>query len=272
MPNGSTNALSGPCYQILANPSQFLPDSTARQNLVLNGVLAASYNTNYTASWILVRSGPVLDANGNASEPAASACVPAANTSFAPYLDRTSTIGPLRSAMFDGGQVPSNTIPLLGCGGPAAGKTLPTQLGSIPQGAGMAASFTGGPMQNNGLSTMSPPAFPVGTPHDGAAGWWNSWAGGWTMPSSGQNPPPGSNLMPPLILQDYRQFSPVHRGYCNIVFADGSVRTFQDFNNDQQLNDGFPGSYNPPAANGFIDNNVEIGPSDVFSAGTLQGL
>jgi prepilin-type processing-associated H-X9-DG protein len=77
--------------------------------------------------------------------------------------------------------------------------------------------------------------------------------------------------MPPMILQDYRQFSPVHRGYCNIVFADGSVRTFLDGNGDQQLNDGFTGAY-PPGPNGFVDKTVEIGPQDVHSSGTMQSL
>jgi prepilin-type N-terminal cleavage/methylation domain-containing protein/prepilin-type processing-associated H-X9-DG protein len=271
LPNGNAATLTEPCNQILTNPSQFPPNSTARQNLVLNGCLAASYNTNYTASWIMVRSGPVLDSNGNALEPAPSTCAFGSNTAFVPFLDRTSTIGPLKTAMFDGGGVPSNTIPLLGCGGPAAGKTLSMDMGSTPQGAGLAASFTGGPMLNNGLYTMTAPTFPNGTSHDGPGGWWNSWAGGWTTPGPGQQPPLGSNLIPPLILQDYRQFSPVHRGYCNIVFADGSVRTFQDVNNDQQLNDGFPGEY-PAGANGFVDSSVEIGPSDVFSSGSMQGL
>jgi prepilin-type N-terminal cleavage/methylation domain-containing protein/prepilin-type processing-associated H-X9-DG protein len=295
LPNGATSAFSSPpnfaepCYQILTYPSQFPPNSSARQALVNNGVLAGSYNTNYTASWIMVRSGPVLDSNGNALEPATSTCVPSSNTSFVPFRDRTSTLGPLKTAMFDGGGVPSNTIPLLGCGGPALDtvasmqanspvyKTLPMQMGSTGAGANLAASFTGGPMNNNGPTTMSRPSFPNPTSHDGPSGWWNSWAGGWTSPVPPATPPLGSNLIPPLILQDYRQFSPVHRGYCNIVFADGSVRTFIDTNGDQQLNDGFPGQYPPPNPipwnwNGFVDSTVEIGPGDVFSSGTIQGL
>ena len=42
-----------------------------------------------------------------------------------------------------------------------------------------------------------------------------------------------------ITLQDYRAFSPVHKGTCNILYADGSVRTLDDLNEDGFLNNGF---------------------------------
>ena len=35
-----------------------------------------------------------------------------------------------------------------------------------------------------------------------------------------------------LHLQDYRDMAPVHAGQCNVLFADGSIRTFKDLNSD----------------------------------------
>lgn len=280
--NGVPAPFAAPCYQIYRNPTVYPANSSARQTMVLYGIYGAGFNTNYTASWFLVRGGPRLDASGNGVEPAnMNMCLPAApagvTLTTALFLDRNSTIGPLVSAQFDSGNVPSNTVPLLGCGAAVAGKTLPMPLGSAAAGTGLTASFTGGPMQNNGWTTqLTPPNFAPGTASGGAAGWSSQWSGGWTQNASAGSPPAAPNaggLIPPMILQDYRQFGPVHRGgYCNIVFVDGSVRCFHDFNSDGQLNDGFAGTYPLQSnTNGFTDGAVEIGPSDVSSSGTLYG-
>ena len=76
------------------------------------------------------------------------------------------------------------------------------------------------------------------------ATWWPVWAKG--------------------CLQDYRQFAPVHRRSCNILFADGSVRGLSDANDEGLLNNGFP------ATGGFADDVVELTTEDIASSYSLS--
>jgi prepilin-type processing-associated H-X9-DG protein len=131
------------------------------------------------------------------------------------------------------------------------GKTLTANLGSFPAGTPLVASFTGGPLLT--ATTVVPSGFASGTPYGGPSGYWNTWGN-------------QSN-----VLQDYRQFNPVHKGnICNIAFVDGSVRSYADANGDGQLNNGFPAS-SPTNPNGFADPTTEIYPTDLFSGYSLQG-
>ena len=68
------------------------------------------------------------------------------------------------------------------------------------------------------------------------------------------------------MLQDYRGLAPVHAGTANVVFADGSVRSFQDENKDSYLNNGFAAV----AGSGFLDDGVELPPEDVMSMYSLE--
>jgi prepilin-type N-terminal cleavage/methylation domain-containing protein/prepilin-type processing-associated H-X9-DG protein len=242
LPDGTTAPQGGPCWQIWNHSSTLQPNSTARQNLVYNGVYVFGANTNYTASWILVRGAVNLDANGNLLK--STSCSNGSTATYAPLLDRVGTVGPLTTGGVDSSIFPSSAIPFLGCGAPATGKTLPMNIGPFESGMGLTVSFTDGPVQTSNMQPL--PAFPAGTPYAGPNGWSAAWK---------------------QTLQDYRNFAPVHRGACNIGFADGSVKTVIDFNIDGQLNNGFP----PTSDNGFIDGNVEILPSDFFSAWSLRG-
>ncbi len=223
---------TNPCRQIAATPLS--PGSPQRIALVQSMIYSKHYNTNYTASWWLVRSGVMLDTNGNLTS-LSSNCA-------ASLTSRSSTIGPLGRNRADSAAASASYLPLMGCGAASALLTVP-QLGPNVTGASVTLSFTPGPVVN---PTMQPlPGFPAGTPQTGAGGWWAGWN---------------------ATIQDYRGFGPVHHGLCNILMADGSVQSFNDLNNDHYLNNGFTAN----GSNGFADSTVEASPDQLYSRWSLQ--
>jgi prepilin-type N-terminal cleavage/methylation domain-containing protein/prepilin-type processing-associated H-X9-DG protein len=238
LPNGEL--LPNPCREIAAgNPASGAgaldENNPQRLALIESQILKQSYNTNYTASWYLVRTEVALDDSGNLKEREAGC--------GASLYSRNSTVGPLRRAWVDSSQRPGSIVPLLGDGAPLPGASLPRNIGSsAAAGDTVVASMTAGPRIT---ANMSAPSFPSGTPRDGAMGWWGVWHN---------------------TVQDYRSFAPLHRGVCNILFADGGVRTFADGNTDFQLNNGFPA--NP--GSGFTSNKLELDEEKVTSVWSLR--
>jgi prepilin-type N-terminal cleavage/methylation domain-containing protein/prepilin-type processing-associated H-X9-DG protein len=222
-----------PCRAILEGG--LAPNSAERVAVIQEKVLDKFYNTNFTASWTFVRSGPSLDENGNLVSPKKGCQVT--------IRSRAASLGPLRTAILDVAKAPASTIPLLGDG--AVVGTLATRVGSLDVGTQTVATFTRGPVQTLNLK---PPDFGSGKPREGANGWWAVWA--------------------KRVLQDYRAFAPIHRETCNILMADGSVQSFVDQNEDGYLNNGFAAS----VGGGFGNDSVEIDETQVFSQAALRGF
>jgi hypothetical protein len=208
------------------------PNSEARRAHLEAQVFDKHYNTNYTASWYLVRSEPLLDGSGNLAQK-----IPGCG---ADIKSRNSTVGSLSLASLDASGVSAGLVPLMGDA--TAVGMLSHAFGSNSSGVPIGASLTGGPVL---VATMQVPTFANGTPKNGAAGWWGVWA--------------------KQTLQDYRAFATVHRGVANILFADMSVRTFKDQNNDSFLNNGFSAS-----VGGFASDLVEIPEKEVASYYSLR--
>ena len=110
--------------------------------------------------------------------------------------------------------------------------------------------MTNGPrLKETSGSNYEVPSFSPGTSRTGANGWWKVWNRD--------------------VLQDYRDFSPLHRGTANILFADGSVRSFADLNGDGLINNGFASVGNQ---GGYFNSDVEIKPDDLFSLYSLDAF
>jgi prepilin-type processing-associated H-X9-DG protein len=81
-------------------------------------------------------------------------------------------------------------------------------------------------------------------------------------------------------LQDTRDWYAVHGGgrqaSCNILMADGSVKVFNDLNNDKFLNPGFPVPENLAdsqyARIGYRSGQVELDPQEMFNGIFLMNL
>ncbi|MCA9144789.1 MAG: DUF1559 domain-containing protein [Planctomycetaceae bacterium] len=243
-------APAGNCVDYLgSNPSAALDGTTvvnacreltattpgsARVTTIEEKIYNKHYNTNYAASWFLVRGGVSLDGSGNLRE--------LVNGCGADIRSRNSTTGPLSRTDVDTSPVSASVIPLLGDAAIAGSLTL--SIGSVDAGTVTAFPFTGGPKK---IVDFSVPSFSAGTPKAGAAGWWAVWAKG--------------------SLQDYTGFGPVHKQNCNILFADGSVRRISDDNGDGLLNNGFPSG----VAN-YLSDDVEMKPELVESNYSLSDL
>ena len=132
LPDGTEQM--NPCRSIITN--SLAPGSDARRMLVQEEILKKHYNTNYTASWLLVRSQPLLDSSGNVISRK-----PSCSNSL---LSRTATAGPLNQAVLDACNVPASNVAMLGCGTTTG--SLAQDLGDFPIGTFVAQSFTAGPL------------------------------------------------------------------------------------------------------------------------------
>ena len=246
------------CVDWLGSEPRTLPDGTkefnpcrtiatmsrgnARTQVVSELIYNKGYNTNYAASWVLVRSQPRLDESGNLA-PDPKACV-------GDILSRSATHGPLNSKLLDASPVASTFVPLLGCAANTL-QSLEDPVGPNGPGTFLAQPFTEGPKLRDSFTV---PSFANSTSRTGANGWWAQWE---------KN-----------TIQDYRGFNPIHRGVCNVLMGDGSVKKLTDRNRDGGLNNGFVA-----LQSGFADidevakgNQPEISPNEVFSKASLRGL
>jgi len=252
---GPTNLVNGVGYCLTKNPGTW----TGRE--VGNLLLAKGYGTNHMTTWFMSRTAPKVAASGGVLTYSVG--------TNGKLKGLGGSLGALTRRTLDTSPVSANTVPLMGDSnlGDIADRPAEATIDDdngvvyIQQGETLVESFSDGPAvrtsvsswQTAGSHTLFDPTNPLlhvsgeEQPPAGTAPKWNNLA---------------SNL------QDYRDFGPVHAGSSNVMFADGSVKTFNDQNGDSFLNPGFDGG--SAATRGYTDNLVELPAAEIFSGILLQ--
>jgi prepilin-type N-terminal cleavage/methylation domain-containing protein len=228
-----------PCRRIATasmTPNMAPGPSSERRDHVETEIFRKFYNTNYTASWWLVRGSPRLNAHGNLRENVAG-CGKS-------ITSRNSTNGQLTRVNLDTSRLPSSIIPLMADGG-LSGNQLSETVGDMQAGTELVVPMSGGPRLVANCpygNAFAIPVFNETTPPNNV--WWGVWLR--------------------QTLQDYRQFGTPHRGYSVVLFGDGGVRLIHDKNKDGLINNGYG------AVGGFEDNVNEAPEDELYSLYSLK--
>jgi len=255
----------------LGNSSDVLPGTFSNpavqsdiQKFVTDG-----YNSNYTASWFLVRAG--LDK------------IPDDSTSVYSFAPEA-TVGPLTQLLMDTSGAFANTIPFAGCGAPAQALEMITSPNTsvtmaadvidernervLNAGDTLAENFTMGPSYVTGSTIRAlHKTIPSGVDD-------NEYIGDDDVAASMENYVEDASTVNGQdldhMLQDTRQWAAYHGGgsnrSMNLLMADGSVQSFKDANGDGRFNPGFVGV---SANNGFNGDVVDLPPAKVISSVSL---
>ncbi len=329
--SGTSNAPSWvpDTTRIIAGQCQYLFDTTAgatQGNWKPNAALTTSgatatvgdwvqrhfvdkgYNTNYDASWFLVRSG-VRTAKGTTTDPAT---LPIYTDSAGNPTDKDgmkglgSTVGPLTRRYLESSWVSGSVIPLLADGNLSdpTDSILPVDVAKNPTigDSYNDPAITGTPKADQNDMTLVTTAVAgqntAESFQDGPATTSDTKAGtnskimllcatnGTDLTAQAKceqlgscGPPDGSKY----FLQDTRDFGCVHGSgknlSCNMLMADGSVVEFQDTNGDHYLNPGFQVTAGPgagtavtdPTVTGYLDNTIDLPAAQCFSGVFLNG-
>ncbi|MBI1310353.1 DUF1559 domain-containing protein [bacterium] len=267
-----------------------------QQAAIVSEMVQAGYNSNYAASWFMVRGQPRVTVDPAATSKATFLVATAGEAGLTGgvsgggtktgYKEYQNTLGPLTLRMMEGSEIPSNNIALNGDASPGdSNEAILTNTinAELVAGSRLCESFNDGPAYWNGtkiiLLDSSGDALSTGSVSTEAK---------WTVPTSwfplGENSvtttatrinPEDTLHTGSLLLQDTRDWYAVHAGDCNILMADGSVKAVKDLNGDGFLNPGFPISDTGTVADlinkhGYSDGTVELTAFDVYSGILLK--
>ena len=243
-------------------------DTTQRAAFVAEHFQAKGYQSNYAASWQLVRSQIRMFDSGGIMH----------SRSAGQFKGLGGTYGPLTRKIAESSSVSSDRIPFLGCAGPSDSKDafLPANLEYttddgelvtyVTDGEVLCEAFNDGPGQFNSavpkISLMSGGVDMTTQITAEKNGTLYSDLASVTGDGSGSQ-----------FLQDTRDWYAWHgggsKGSVNVLFADGSVKSFNDTNGDKYLNPGFPVSDglsdSQKAGVGYFDNTIELTETEMYN-------
>lgn len=259
-------------------------DTDERAALVSRYFIAQGYNTNYAAGWHLVRSVPQFSFDA-ATVPIS--IIGGGTPGSAGFKGLSSTRGALTRIVQESGPIAADRIAFLGCGAP----------GDIDE-AISATTFRYGPLLNDGVTADpfaqnsneeeefleigdllseafndGPAFFDVSGNDLDLADQGANLTAQLQAESSGEQIVPTGPAGTDLYLQDTRDWYAWHgsgnKGSCNILFADGSVRSFFDEDGDKFLNPGFPVPNNLTQDQyltiGYTSDTVELPANEMFN-------
>ncbi|MEX2317683.1 MAG: DUF1559 domain-containing protein [Pirellulales bacterium] len=232
------------------------PNTPERAALIARAFLDRGYNTNYSSSWYFSRTAPKHQFVIVAGQPA---------RIVAPGLPAneglkglSTTQGPLTRRKAENAPIPSSLIPLLGDAAPGdIDEAILSQ--NIAFGEFLADGTTPDPYANQSQESrtfLRSGDLLTETMNDGPA-LFDTGTNTLTLILGGADlsaqieceQTPGKTCLPPVsgndsYLQDTRDWFCVHGSgsdaSCNILMADGAIKTFNDTNGDRFLNPGFP--------------------------------
>ena len=250
-------------------------DTPERADYVVRSFWDKGYNTNYVASWYLVRSGLKYEPG---SDPLATI-----NLAGQGRKGLSTTTGPLTRRMIENARIVSSNIPLLGDAGPGdpSEATLVLPLRKDPtlksptyatNDDNTSATVLEGGVRLTEAFNDGPGQFDPSTNKIVLMGKLVVVADQMACESSAGGCPP-ANVAGGGWLQDTRDWYATHGSgkqlTCNVLMADGSVKEFADTNGDRYLNPGFPIPTGLTEAQyagiGYRDSTVELHPKDIFS-------
>ena len=268
------------------NNGSGLTAGTAARIKVVSKMVADGFNTNYAQSWFMARSGPKL-----------ATTVPSSGLPFtgvrAGQKDQGGAYAGIALRTIEKSKVVSSAIPMLGDAAP--GDTNEAVLVAaineeFPAGARLAESFNDGPsFVTSSININTLDKIALGTSATNTLSYVlegdvlplpdEEGLGGVDINGDGINDDLvqgglHGGLDGNVILQDIRDFGTVHGSgsnkSCNILFADGSVKTIYDVNGDTFINPGFPMTGGTAESDGYTNSRCEIGPADMYNGPALN--
>ena len=227
-------------------------------------------NTNYASSWFMTRGQNVIAAPSGVVDTTTTTFSLMAGVGCKSLVtDSTDTprcTGPLTQIQLSRADVPSSSIPLLGDAAPGDNKEAilaQTINAALPAGHRLCEVANDGPCRVNTDRIQL---------LDGGATGFDGLAVNLYVPTRYPNiDETATNALaasggPGLVLQDTRDWYATHRGGCNLLMADGSVKTLFDKNGDNFFNPGFeiPTTGFNSVQDGYTAGGCEINAFDVF--------